>query len=88
MRPLVLTACTIISAIGLGAAAHVQALRARSGGLRPNDFEPTAGGWIGRIAGVEAYRLPASLSAFDCRNNRLTDMALHRWICRCCPRGP
>ncbi len=77
MRPLVLTARAVISAIGLGAAAHVDALRARSGGLRPNDFEPTAGGWIGRIAGVEAYRLPASLSAFDCRNNRLIDMALH-----------
>ena len=77
MRPLVLTASTAISAIGLGAAAHVEALRTRVGGLRPNDFEPAAGGWIGRIDGVEAHRLPASLSAFDCRNNQLADLALH-----------
>jgi 3-oxoacyl-[acyl-carrier-protein] synthase-1 len=77
MRPLVLTASTAISAIGRGAAAHMQALRARASGLRPNDFEPAAGGWIGRVSGVEVHRLPASLSAFDCRNNRLVDMALH-----------
>ena len=77
MQPLVLTASTAISAVGRGAAAHLQALRTRTGGLRPNDFEPSAGGWIGRIADVEAHRLPTSMAAFECRNNRLADMALH-----------
>jgi len=73
---LVLTASTAISAIGRGAAAHLRALRARAGGLRPNDFDPSAGGWIGRVDGIEAHRLPGSLAALDCRNHRLADMAL------------
>jgi len=76
MQPLVLTAGTAISAIGRGAAAHLQSLRTRTGGLRPNDFDAVAGGWIGRVAGIEAHRLPAPLAAFDCRNNRLADLAL------------
>lgn len=76
MQSLVLTARTAVSAIGHGAAAHLHALRTRAGGLRPNDFDPSAGGWIGRVSGVEAHRLPADLAAFDCRNNRLVDMAL------------
>jgi 3-oxoacyl-[acyl-carrier-protein] synthase-1 len=33
-------------------------------------------GHVGRAAGVEDHRLPAALSAFDCRNNRLADLAL------------
>ena len=43
-------------------------------GLRPNDFD--GAGWIGRVAGIEDHRLPSGLTAFDCRNNRLADMAL------------
>ena len=77
MQPLLLTASTAISAIGRGTAAQLQAMRTRTGGLRPNDFEPAAGGWIGRVEGVEAHRLPPAMAAFDCRNNRLADMALH-----------
>ncbi len=76
MQPLVLTATTAISAIGRGAPAHLQALRTRSGGLRPNDFDAAVGGWIGRVADIEQHRLPTALAAFDCRNNRLADLAL------------
>ncbi len=76
MQPLVLTASTAISAIGRGTAAHLDAMRTRKAGLRPNDFEPAVGGWIGRVDGVEDHRLPPSMAAFDCRNNRLADMAL------------
>jgi 3-oxoacyl-[acyl-carrier-protein] synthase-1 len=75
-QPLVLTASTAISAIGRGGAAHLQALRTRAGGLRPNDFDPSAGGWIGRVERVEAHRLPDALAPLDCRNHRLADMAL------------
>lgn len=77
MQPLVLTASTAISAVGRGAAAHLNAIRTCTGGLRPNDFEPSVGGWIGRVEGVEAHRLPPKMTRFDCRNNRLADMALY-----------
>ncbi len=76
MTPLYLTASTAVSAAGAGGAAHRAALLARQGGLRPNDFEPSVGGWIGRVPGVEAHALPDALAGFDCRNNRLADMAL------------
>ena len=74
--PLVLTALTAVSALGVGAAAHRHALIAGAGGLVPNDFDPAVGGWIGRVPGVEAHRLPARMANYDCRNNRLADMAL------------
>ncbi len=75
--PLRITASTAVSALGVGSAAHLESLRARRGGLRPNDFEAGTGGWIGRVEGVEAHGLPPELAAFDCRNNRLAHMALH-----------
>ena len=71
-----LTGLTAISALGAGVAAHSSALQARRSGLRPNDYEDATGGWIGRVPGIEAHRLPAGLQQFDCRNNRLADMAL------------
>ena len=76
MTPVAITALTAVSALGVGRAAHLAALRDRRSGLAPNDFDPVVGGWIGRVAGVEAHLLPAPLGRFDCRNNRLADMAL------------
>jgi 3-oxoacyl-[acyl-carrier-protein] synthase I len=77
MQPLVLTATTVISAIGRGAAATFQALSSRHGGLRPCDFDNVTGGCIGRIDALESHRLSPLLARFDCRNNRLADLALH-----------
>ena len=74
--PLVLTACTAVSAAGRGVPAHRDALLSRTGGLAPNDFDPEVGGWIGRVRGVEEHALPPAMAGFDCRNNRLADMAL------------
>ena len=76
MRPLFITASTIVSAIGRGGAATLEALRARRSGLRPCDFAGVTGGHIGRVEGLEAHVLPAELVRFDCRNNRLADLAL------------
>ncbi len=73
---LALTGLTATSALGRGAAAHATALRTRQSGLTPNDFDPAIGGWIGRVAGLEQHRLPDDLRQYDCRNNRLADMAL------------
>ena len=73
---LAITASTAVSAVGPGKAAILEALRTGRTGLRPNDFDPAVSGWIGRIAGLETHRLPTALSEYDCRNNRLADLAL------------
>ncbi len=76
MPPLFLTALTIVSAMGRGAAATRDALIARRSGLRPCDFAGVAFGHIGRVAALEGHALPAALARFDCRNHRLADLAL------------
>ena len=45
-------------------------------GCGPSTSPAWLGGLIGRVEGVEAHALPPELAAFDCRNNRLADMAL------------
>ena len=74
-EPLAVYAATAVSAMGHGKAAMLEALLEGRSGLRPNDFD--GDGWIGRVPGIEAHRLPAALAEWDCRNNRLADMALH-----------
>ena len=76
MKPLTVTALTAVSALGTGAAAHRRAIMQQASGLTPNDYDATVGGWIGRVPGVEHHALPAGFESFDCRNNRLADMAL------------
>lgn len=76
MTPLAITAAGLVSALGTGQAATLAALRDGRDGLRPCDFAGLALGWIGRVAGVEEHGLPPALAAFECRNNRLADMAL------------
>ena len=76
MRPLAIRALSAVSAIGRGAAAAFDSLDQRRGGLRPTGFAGIPG-WIGAVEGVAAHTLPSSLAAYDCRNNRLADMALN-----------
>ncbi len=76
MNPLPITASTIVSAMGRGMSETLVALQARRTGLRPCDFGQTTSGHIGRVDGLEDYRLPDPLRRFDCRNNRLADVAL------------
>ncbi len=77
IQPLAITATTLVSAIGRGGAATLSALRERRGGLRPCDFGAIGPhGYIGRIPELDTHTLPAPLARFDCRNNRLADMAL------------
>ena len=49
MRPLVLTATTIVSAIGRGSTATLETLRSRRSGLVPCDFADVRNGYIGRV---------------------------------------
>jgi 3-oxoacyl-[acyl-carrier-protein] synthase-1 len=84
MPPLAIRAYTATTALGQGRAAQLDALRARRGGLRPNDFGSADLGtaaldtWIGRIDGLEDAALPAEYAAWECRNNRLAWLALQQ----------
>ena len=78
IEPLAITAATATCAMGRGVDAFGRALRDGRGALRLNDFdtEGDAPGWLGRVEGIEQQRLPAALGDYDCRNNRLADLAL------------
>jgi 3-oxoacyl-[acyl-carrier-protein] synthase-1 len=77
MKPLVLSEFTATSCIGRGTAATLASLAAQRSGLKRCDFETvTIDTHIGEVAGVDAERLPANLSVFDCRNNRLAELAI------------
>ena len=79
MQPLLLSHFTVTSCIGQGLAPTLDALRGRRSGLTPCDFEGAAlDTWIGRVRGVEDERLPEALRSFDCRNNRLAQLALRQ----------
>ena len=77
MRPLLLSAATVASSLGLGLDATREALARGASGLVPCRFETAAlDTWVGEIAGVDEARLPHPLAAFDCRNNRAAELAL------------
>ena len=77
MKPLFITAATVVSALGRGEAATLAALRADRTGLSPCDFADTPRtGHIGRVAGLDDWRLPEAETRFQCRNNALAGMAL------------
>ena len=79
LAPLAIRAYTATTALGLGCAAQLDALRARRSGLRQNDFSATAlDTWIGRVDGIEDAPLPSRLAYWECRNNRLAWLALQQ----------
>lgn len=80
MPPLAIRAYTATTALGRGRQAQAEALQSRRGGLRRNDFGDgdRLDCWIGRVDGLEQEALPAALSQWECRNNRLAWMALQQ----------
>ena len=80
MPPLAIRAYTATTALGRGRQAQAEALQSRRGGLRRNDFGEgdRLDCWIGRVDGLEQEALPATLSQWECRNNRLAWMALQQ----------
>ncbi len=78
MEPLYINAYTAVTALGAGRGPTRDALIAMRSGLAPADFDAgPAQGYIGRVAGLESVRLPATLDEYDCRNNRLAWLGLH-----------
>lgn len=77
MTPLQLTRFTAVSAMGHGLAETLDSLEQERSGLVPCAFETVdIETHIGEVAGVDATVLPAALRGFNCRNNRLAQLAL------------
>jgi 3-oxoacyl-[acyl-carrier-protein] synthase-1 len=77
VKPLLLSAYTTTTCLGRGLKEARSALREGRSGLKPCDFESVKlETWIGEVPAVDAEVLPADLTNFDCRNNRLAQMGL------------
>jgi 3-oxoacyl-[acyl-carrier-protein] synthase-1 len=70
---------TLTTCIGTGKQANWQAITDQRTGLKYCDFETVhLDTWIGEVEGLDAVRLPENLAQFDCRNNRLAQLALEQ----------
>ena len=79
MKPLLLAEYTATSCIGRGVAATLAALVEQRSGLKHCEFETVRiDTHIGEAPGVDAQRLPKALQIFDCRNNRLAELAVQQ----------
>jgi len=79
MQPLVVTRFAIVNALGAGAGAVLEGLKAKRSGLAPCDFESaTLDTWVGKVPGLEARRVRRDLEEYDCRSNRLAQMGLEQ----------
>ena len=77
MKPAAVSAYTLVSALGAGRPATLQALQQGRSGLQQRDFETaTLGAWLGAVDGLDTIDWPAPLAAYDCRNNRLAEVGL------------
>ncbi len=77
MPPVAVVAQGLACATGVGLQTLADALRSGAQTLRPNDF--TTGPlpcWIGRMAAIEASRLPPALAHWDCRATRAAWLGL------------
>jgi 3-oxoacyl-[acyl-carrier-protein] synthase-1 len=79
LRPLQLSAYTVTSCLGRGRDATREALAQRASGLAHRQFETAAlDTCVGEVDGLEEVRLPVPLAAWNCRNNRLAELALRQ----------
>jgi 3-oxoacyl-[acyl-carrier-protein] synthase-1 len=79
MRALLLNKFTATSCIGTGLAATLESLFEQRSGLKRCEFETVdIKTHIGEVPGIDDQRLPENLLKFDCRNNRLAELALQQ----------
>lgn len=75
ISPLIITASSMVNALGRGKNATLMALQQKTSGLQPaRDLEFST--WLGQVDGVDDYALEESLKQFNCRNNQLAKLAL------------
>jgi len=73
ISPLIITASSMVNALGRGKNATLSALQEKRSGLRPaKNLEFST--WSGRVDDVDDYALEASLKEFHCRNNQLAKL--------------
>ena len=79
MKPLLLSNFTATSCIGTGLSDTLAALTGQASGLVQCDFDTVdLDTWIGRVDGVDAVAMRAGMEDWDCRNNRLLQLALEQ----------
>ena len=75
ISPLLITASSMVNALGRGKKATLDALhQKRSGLVKSKNLEFST--WIGPIEGIDGYALEPSLTKFNCRNNQLAKLTL------------
>lgn len=77
MQPLVISSYSIVNSLAVGRRATPEAMRAGRSGLRRCDFETVSlDTFIGRVEALDDVRIASELAEYDCRNNRLAQLAL------------
>lgn len=77
MRTLRLTSFTLTSALGHGLVPTLAALRAQRSGLTQKHWETVdIDTCIGEVPGLDAFAVREDLRNYDCRNNRLAQLAM------------
>ncbi len=78
-NPILVRSFTASSCIGLGVSQTLESLLAGRSGLKACTFESVdIDTCVGEIPGVDDVALPGELAKFDCRNNRLAELALRQ----------
>jgi 3-oxoacyl-[acyl-carrier-protein] synthase I len=79
MQPLVLSHFALVTSLGAGQQATLEALQAGRSGLTPNTFESAPlPAYVGQIRELDDSPLTGEAAGFDCRNNRLAALALNQ----------
>lgn len=75
ISPLLVTASSIVNALGNGKLKTLEALQQKRSGLKKVEH-PEFSTWLGEVAGLENIALEPDLTIFSCRNNKLAKLAL------------
>lgn len=79
MPPLLVKTFTTTNGLGRGIEGTLDALRAQRSGLRAQPWETVEiATCLGEVDGLDAVVMRADMQAFDCRNNRLAQLALEQ----------
>lgn len=79
LQPVALSRYSVVNCLGAGKQPTLAALRSRRSGLQPCTFEAARlDTYVGQIPDDWLAPLDAALAEFDCRNNRLAQLALRQ----------